>query len=225
MALEALNSPSTAHMIGVEELDKPDHQLFDKMSKRKRSKRSRSDISNHLRDGNSTEEENLAWCLIMLARGVTGESEFVKQSTPSSISDLNLSYKCSVCNKTFNSYQALGGHKSSHRKNNETDSSATAVTVAVLPVVGRAHVCKICHMSFPTGQALGGHKRRHYDGGNSSVGSGSSMKFDLNVPALPEIWSGIKVNVNKSQRVIEEEVESPHPSKKPRAFDVVLGQH
>ncbi|KAE8714652.1 arginine N-methyltransferase 2-like [Hibiscus syriacus] len=27
-----------------------------------------------------------------------------------------LNCKCSVCNKAFNSYQALGGHKASHRK-------------------------------------------------------------------------------------------------------------
>ncbi|KAL9689903.1 hypothetical protein QQ045_010294 [Rhodiola kirilowii] len=237
MALEALNSPAAAHRMGFEDTE---HHLFDKMSKGKRSKRSRSDAS-------QTEEEYLAWCLIMLARGVTGKTEDLKHSTPPKVQPhtavvLNLSYKCSVCDKAFPSYQALGGHKASHRKNNnafDNDSSAVSasastVTVAVLPgglnPSGRTHQCTICHKSFPTGQALGGHKRRHYDGGNSSAGvtssdgAGSSRGFDLNLPALPEMWSRIKVNGKKSQSAVEEEVESPHPSKKPRVFDLGLGQ-
>lgn len=94
---------------------------------------------------------------------------------------------------------------------------------------GRSHECSICHKSFPTGQALGGHKRCHYDGGASgsansgvttSEGVGSAAppalgydsgrrNFDLNVPALPEFPTGFIVSG-------DDEVESPHPSKKPR---------
>uniref|UniRef100_A0A7N0TNJ6 C2H2-type domain-containing protein n=1 Tax=Kalanchoe fedtschenkoi TaxID=63787 RepID=A0A7N0TNJ6_KALFE len=235
MALEALNSPSTAHQLRFEE---PEHHLFDKMSKGKRSKRSRSEISN----GNSAEEEYLAWCLIMLARGVSGRSETVKKQTTTPkpqplAAALILSHKCSVCHKAFPSHQALGGHKASHRKNTaspDNDSAASIVTVAALPPGARSHECSICHRSFPTGQALGGHKRLHYDGGNSSSSAvattssdgaaGPSRGFDLNLPALPDMRSIIGVNMKKSQWAVEEEVESPHPSKKPRMFDVGLGQ-
>lgn len=228
MALEALNSPTI-------KFDSPAHHLFDKMCKGKRSKRSRSDSPNQLNNETSSEEEYLAWCLIMLARDVSGRSEIVKkQSTPV---ELSLNFKCSVCDKKFHTYQALGGHKASHRKNTETDSSASVVTVAGSNPnsTGKTHVCGICNKAFPTGQALGGHKRRHYDGGNTSSGAavthsdgapGSSRGFDLNLPAaLPEMLCGGKVNLKKSQRAVEEEVESPHPSKKPRVFDLGSGQH
>ncbi|GFY94996.1 6 [Actinidia rufa] len=182
MALEALNSPSTA--TPSLHFDDVDHNSLEPWTKRKRSKRPR------------TEEEYLALCLIMLARsGAAVETNRNSESPPS--------YKCSVCNKAFSSYQALGGHKASHRKvagaaGAEDRSSASAVTV--LNPSGRAHECSICHKSFPTGQALGGHKRRHYEGGNggsaasssgvtSSEGGASSQShrdFDLNLPAIPE---------------------------------------
>ncbi|PHT32419.1 Zinc finger protein ZAT10 [Capsicum baccatum] len=68
---------------------------------------------------------------------------------------------------------------------------------------------------LPTGQALGGHKRRHYEGKMTSsssdgVGPTSSQRgsFDLNIPALPEYQPGFGSD--------EDEVESPHPAKKPR---------
>jgi len=176
-----------------------------------------------------TEEEYLALCLIMLARGVTGavESQISRSVTPPPPppppeSDLKLVYKCSVCDKAFGSYQALGGHKASHRKHAGADESTTttsaATTAALANAGGRTHECSICHKCFPTGQALGGHKRRHYDGGNaggisggvtSSEGAGSTIShrgFDLNLPALPEFWTGYG----------DDEVESPHPGKKSR---------
>ncbi|KAL3538809.1 hypothetical protein ACH5RR_002175 [Cinchona calisaya] len=79
------------------------------------------------------------------------------------------SYKCSVCDKSFPTHQALGGHKASHRKNTSADDNgdravAVVANVPALNPSGRSHVCSICNKSFPTGQALGGHKRRHYEG-------------------------------------------------------------
>ncbi|TQE04716.1 hypothetical protein C1H46_009699 [Malus baccata] len=158
----------------------------------------------------------------------------------------NLSYKCFVCDKGFSSYQALGGHKASHRKgsaagsvvkgpstSSTTTTSATATTTATPS--GRSHQCSICHKSFPTGQALGGHKRCHYNGGaagstattssiTSSEGVASTSHaishghpretFDLNLPALPEFSRDFFVSG-------EDEVESPHPTKKPRLLLMV----
>nr|GMC65856.1 zinc finger protein ZAT10-like [Ipomoea batatas] len=146
------------------------------------------------------------------------------------LSEQKLLYKCSVCDKAFGSYQALGGHKASHRKlagagagdEHPTTSTATNGSAGAAST-GRTHECSICHKCFPTGQALGGHKRCHYEGtignggagaGTSSEGTGSSSNslrnFDLNLPALPEL-SPVFL-----RRFADDEVESPHPAKKAR---------
>lgn len=93
---------------------------------------------------------------------------------------------CVTCNKSFTSYQALGGHRASHNKvkileNHHARANAEASllgTEAIITGLASAqgsntslntsnngdHVCNICHKSFPTGQALGGHKRCHWTG-------------------------------------------------------------
>ena len=98
-------------------------------------------------------------------------------------------FRCSECPKVFTSYQALGGHKASHRKINvpatgdddsnpstSTSTSGGGVNISALNPSGRSHVCSICQKAFPTGQALGGHKRRHYEGklggNNRYIGGG-----------------------------------------------------
>ncbi|XP_068657350.1 zinc finger protein ZAT10-like [Aristolochia californica] len=209
MALEALNSPTPATAPFT--FDKLEHSQ-EPWPKSKRSKRSRLD--------NPSEEEYLALCLVMLARGGVASTTLRQdRHSPPPPPALKLSYNCSVCNKAFASYQALGGHKASHRKQNGTaeDTTSTAAPAASAnSSSGRSHQCSVCHKSFASGQALGGHKRCHYDGGvSSSEGAAASSTatvhrdFDLNVPALPEFWPGMK---------FDEEVESPHPSKKPRSL-------
>ncbi|CAA3024533.1 zinc finger ZAT10-like [Olea europaea subsp. europaea] len=204
MALEALNS--TAPGLGYEDAERN----LDSWTKRKRSKRARSESENP-----PTDEEYLALCLIMLARSggdrggataspsdntsspsdTTAIDDIKKQTenstppSPSPPTTQNQSYNCSVCNKAFPTYQALGGHKASHRKNSTAtapddgnpstptstaNAASTASNVSALNPTGRLHECSVCHKSFPTGQALGGHKRRHYEG--TIGGGGGSSK-------------------------------------------------
>ncbi|XP_010549267.1 PREDICTED: zinc finger protein ZAT10-like [Tarenaya hassleriana] len=199
MALEALNSPRLAS---------PVLSLFDDSAsfngaKRKRSKRNRSD--NRL-----TEEEYLAFCLMLLARDGHRKRQSPQPPASAFPAPEKLVYKCSVCDKAFPSYQALGGHKASHRKtaspiagDEQSTSTSTSTTTNANAGGGRTHVCSVCNKSFPTGQALGGHKRCHYEGGNNggssgggdvstSEGAGSTghvsnhRGFDLNIPAIPE---------------------------------------
>ena len=246
MALEALNSPTTATPFSNKYED-IDSNYVDTWKKGKRSKRPRSESP-------ATEEEYLALGLIMLARGSTNDStssaaanghgaddhrQYSSSSVPAAAPPaLKLSYKCSVCNKAFPSYQALGGHKASHRKlsiDAATTNADNPSTTSATSVSCRAHECSICHKTFPTGQALGGHKRCHYEGANNNNSNKSGsvsvsgvtlseggalsqshrVDFDLNLPALPELCEENK-DGRFSQIFAEQEVESPLPTKKPR---------
>ncbi|KAH0932140.1 hypothetical protein HID58_009257 [Brassica napus] len=111
---------------------------------------------------------------------------------------------CVTCNKSFTSYQALGGHRASHNKakileNHQARANSEALLLGTEE--NRIdHVCDICHKSFPTGQALGGHKRRHWTGpvsseaatapaaGSSSQGTETVQevkKFEFDLNELP----------------------------------------
>ncbi|KAF0888373.1 hypothetical protein E2562_014195 [Oryza meyeriana var. granulata] len=172
-------------------------QLPQGWAKRKRSRRQRS------------EEENLALCLLMLSRG----GHHRVQAPPPLPAAAGAEFKCSVCGKSFSSYQALGGHKTSHRVKLPTPAAPiltpAAPVAALLPsaedrepatsstaassdgATNRVHRCSICHKEFPTGQALGGHKRKHYDGGiGSGAGVGaSSTELLATVAAESEVGS------------------------------------
>ncbi|XP_074586304.1 LOW QUALITY PROTEIN: zinc finger protein ZAT10-like [Curcuma longa] len=184
-------------------------------AKKKRSKR------NRFLDQPPTEEEYLAWCLVMLARGGLRPPTMTESVAPS-----KLEHKCSVCGKAFASYQALGGHKASHRKptNDEASAAAKSTGSSTSKLTsaggGKVHRCSVCRKTFSSGQALGGHKRCHYDGSlgitaaTASEGAGSSHRgFDLNVPVPPEIEFD---RVKRCLMAAEEEVQSPLALKKPR---------
>ncbi|KAG7565102.1 Zinc finger C2H2-type [Arabidopsis suecica] len=194
MALDTLNSPTsttttTAPPPFLRCLDETEPENLESWTKRKRTKRHRIDQPNP-----PSEEEYLALCLLMLARGSSDHhsppSDHHSISPPS---DQQKDYKCSVCGKSFPSYQALGGHKTSHRKpvsiinNDDGNNSNGSVTNngnisnGLVGQSGKTHNCSICFKSFPSGQALGGHKRCHYDGGNGN--GDNSHRFDLNLPA------------------------------------------
>ncbi|XP_044984085.1 zinc finger protein 1-like [Hordeum vulgare subsp. vulgare] len=169
-----------------------------------------------------SEEEHLALSLLMLARGHR-DQQILRPSSPAQ------EHRCSVCGKAFPSYQALGGHKASHRpKPAPVAADEPAATTAASPAAsssttssgagGKVHECSVCNKTFPTGQALGGHKRRHYEGpiGGGGATAVASRRFDLNLPALPDI-----VVVTERERCVpvpadEEEVLSPLAFKKPR---------
>ncbi|XP_072952481.1 zinc finger protein 1-like [Typha angustifolia] len=196
-------------------------------AKRKRSRRHRT----------LTEEEYLALCLVMLARGGAGSDRRIPDLPPP---PARAEYKCSVCGKAFGSYQALGGHKASHGGPRKpiaayessaispaaSGSGSGSVSGSSTGSGGRVHQCSVCLKTFPTGQALGGHKRCHYEGiiggGGEGIGvpsaassSRSQRVFDLNLPAMPEIprFDGTRWCATVEE---EEEVQSPLAFKKPR---------
>ncbi|XP_028753719.1 zinc finger protein ZAT9-like [Neltuma alba] len=108
-------------------------------------------------------------------------------------------FKCTTCNKIFPSYQALGGHRSSHKKlkgcsasRNESSENSIETDlnngyviekqeligsvnfeneeeIITEPKKNKVHECPICLKVFPSGQALGGHKRSHFAAEGSLV--------------------------------------------------------
>ncbi|CAK8575148.1 unnamed protein product [Lathyrus sativus] len=86
-------------------------------------------------------------------------------------------YKCDTCNKVFRSYQALGGHRASHKKTKllaasgaySTSQHDEKINIENINVVEKKiHECPVCFREFSSGQALGGHKRTHGIGTSSA---------------------------------------------------------
>jgi hypothetical protein len=200
--LDAAAIPSPA-----EEESRARVQCADGWGKRKRSRRQQHAPS---------VEEHLALSLLMLARGHRD------QHTLSPAQE----HTCSVCGKAFPSYQALGGHKASHRPKpapafmqepaatGAASPAASSSTSSGVGAGGKVHECTVCKKTFPTGQALGGHKRCHYEGpiGGGSAAAVASRGFDLNLPALPDIVTERCMQAAAD----EEEVLSTLAFKKPR---------
>ncbi|CAA3026958.1 zinc finger ZAT10-like [Olea europaea subsp. europaea] len=147
-----------------------------------------------------------------------------------------------VCGKSFSSYQALGGHKTSHRDRSQF-ATTTAITstsnISYLNPSGRIHKCHVCNQTFTTGQALGGHMRRHYEGeikggkktsGITSRGGAFSqcnsngrtitVDFNLNQPALLETYSDFTLYIRQNFQVLGDQ----HKSRKSYSFqDTAFG--
>ncbi|XP_060168902.1 zinc finger protein ZAT11-like [Lycium barbarum] len=110
-------------------------------------KRSREDYG-------QVEAEAMANCALMLLSRLNN-----KNTSSSSTTDNHLNeFECKTCNKRFPSFQALGGHRTSHNKRTKLLGD-----FVIEAKKNKMHKCSICGMEFSLGQALGGHMRRHRD--------------------------------------------------------------
>ncbi|GAB2276645.1 hypothetical protein Dimus_011362 [Dionaea muscipula] len=119
--------------------------------------------------------------LILLSRGTTFVTpppapyhrDLDHHDDDSSISSYSSRvFECKTCNRQFTSFQALGGHRASHKKPRLGMAAATGLGVDdhnimadhqgnPSPAKPKTHGCTICGSEFAIGQALGGHMRRH----------------------------------------------------------------
>lgn len=152
----------------------------------------------------TTPEEDVAFCLMMLSRdkwwkekheaaeqdqGDEEDEEEEEEEEESKFSKRSRGkFKCETCSKVFRSYQALGGHRASHKKNKVNSSSnqyqkneaGNLNTITAGEGDQKKHECPVCLRIFSSGQALGGHKRSHVT--SSSAKFGNNL-IDLNLPA------------------------------------------
>ncbi|XAR69156.1 hypothetical protein NMG60_11000642 [Bertholletia excelsa] len=156
-------------------------------------------------DSTEEEEEDMANCLILLAQSG------IDRRPPEPQKARVYVYQCKTCDRCFPSFQALGGHRASHKKPRpnteekdhheeqlELDHESTTLSLqipnrAVLPSnnvnsnsnnKSRVHECSICGAEFSSGQALGGHMRRHRPvstAGTSSPDGSPEVKRSRNI--------------------------------------------
>ncbi|KAL2230281.1 zinc finger protein ZAT12-like [Sesamum indicum] len=142
-------------------------------------KRTRDD---QVRDDNITA---LANCLMLLSsrsgRGAGGGGEFSTRV-----------FTCKTCNRQFPSFQALGGHRASHKKP-RLMAGDESLQRPLSPPKPKTHECSICGLEFPIGQALGGHMRRHRAG---------AVADDQNLRAAPAVSEAPIVKRANSRRVL-----------------------
>ncbi|XP_068635398.1 zinc finger protein ZAT1-like [Aristolochia californica] len=159
----------------------------------------------------TTPEEDVALSLMMLSRDIWMRDAVKLRFEESEDSEElkfyasgRSKYQCGTCKKVFRSYQALGGHRASHKKiRGCVPATSTFPAVAstsrvqetesedrndASPRQQKIHECPVCFRVFGSGQALGGHKRSHLSGSGTAT---TTAKFgdnliDLNLPPIED---------------------------------------
>ncbi|KAG5228569.1 zinc finger protein [Salix suchowensis] len=165
-------------------------------------------------------EEDVALCLLMLSRDhewsedakrvkkevgeCTKDHQYVNHEAESDDEKENYllgaaqtklksqgKYKCETCKRGFRSYQALGGHRASHKKIKTHDEHEEGSGNGCgggdnhrITAGKRIFKCPFCDKVFDSGQALGGHKKVHFSYLPVTNARISIDLLDLNIPAL-----------------------------------------
>ncbi|KAK7851695.1 zinc finger protein zat9 [Quercus suber] len=115
-------------------------------------------------------------------------------------------FRCETCRKVFPSYQALGGHRASHKKIRNNDEDDLEDDNDNFVVDEKVFECPFCFKVFDSGQALGGHKKVHLSNlGNGNANARSSARnklIDLNLPAPVDEDEVISIVSNAASVVV-----------------------
>ncbi|KAI4294970.1 hypothetical protein MLD38_040746 [Melastoma candidum] len=101
-------------------------------------------------------DKDLANCLLFLSHP--------PQKKPRVVEAASDPFECKTCGRRFSSFQALGGHRASHKLTLKPSSARRPPeqpAKAISAAKSRMHECSICGLGFAMGQALGGHMRKH----------------------------------------------------------------
>ncbi|CAN6382154.1 unnamed protein product [Urochloa humidicola] len=94
----------------------------------------------------------------------TASKVIAKGGSRRHLADGGGAFRCRTCGRCFATFQALGGHRTSHNRP-RVRADGLDLLLGARPGKGAAasdvHRCNTCGMVFTTGQALGGHMRRH----------------------------------------------------------------
>ncbi|RZS16967.1 hypothetical protein BHM03_00049047 [Ensete ventricosum] len=156
--------------------------------------------------GEQNDSVNMANVLMLLSQGGGGGDGGAEKRDHS-----GRVFECKTCNRQFPSFQALGGHRASHKKprlGGDGHGHGQMQGGAAKP---RVHECSVCGLEFAIGQALGGHMRRHRataEGFGHVLGEKPprdhrGMLLDLNLPPLetdPKLGLGLEI-VDKTPMV------------------------
>ncbi|KAF7818539.1 kinesin-like protein KIN-5B [Senna tora] len=134
---------------------------------------------------NQITERDLAISLMLLSQQ---PHQFTKPLTKTPSSSSPQEFECKTCNRKFSSFQALGGHRASHKKpklNSEEEEDRKSINSNNSNnKKAKMHECSICGQEFSLGQALGGHMRKHRAAMNEGFGSSINEVVAAKVPVL-----------------------------------------
>uniref|UniRef100_A0ACD5X920 Uncharacterized protein n=1 Tax=Avena sativa TaxID=4498 RepID=A0ACD5X920_AVESA len=98
-------------------------------------------------------------------------------------------FVCKTCSRAFTSFQALGGHRTSHLRGRHGLELGVGVAKAIREKKrseDKQHECHICGLGFEMGQALGGHMRRHREEMALSNGAAGNEQWVWRSVQLPD---------------------------------------
>ncbi|KAM0928036.1 hypothetical protein ACQ4PT_002230 [Festuca glaucescens] len=104
-------------------------------------------------------------------------------------------FVCKTCGRAFATFQALGGHRTSHLRGRNGLELGVGVARAIREKKRREekdnqHECHICGLGFEMGQALGGHMRRHREEMALSGAAGADDQWVIGLPDQEMVGHG-----------------------------------